>query len=63
MTIQPEGEALRKATKWISGERLGDPAASLQNLIEKACVKFDLPPTDAEFLFRFFAKKNDTEEA
>jgi hypothetical protein len=59
MSIQPEGEDLRKATRWISDERLNNPKASLTNLIEQACVKFDLPPKDAEFLMRFFAKKEE----
>jgi hypothetical protein len=58
MSIQPEGEDLRKATRWISDERLNNPKASLTNLIEQACVKFDLPPKDAEFLTRFFSKKD-----
>jgi hypothetical protein len=57
MSIQPEGEDIRKATKWISGERLGNPQASLRELIEKASVKFDLSPQDTEFLTRFFTKE------
>jgi hypothetical protein len=57
MTIQPEGEDLRKATKWISDKRLHKPGASLSGLIEQACVKFDLAPKDAEFLMRFFTQK------
>ena len=59
MSIQPEGEDLRKATRWISDERLNNPKVSLTNLIEQACVKFDLPPKDAEFLMRFFSKKDE----
>jgi hypothetical protein len=43
---------------WISDERLGKPGVSLSSLIEKACVKFDLAPKDAEFLMRFFAEKD-----
>ena len=57
MTIQPEGEDLRKATRWISDKRLHKPGASLTHLIEQACVKFDLAPKDAEFLMRFFTQK------
>ena len=57
MTIQPEGEDLRKATRWISDERLNKSGASLSRLIEQACVKFDLAPKDAEFLMRFFTQK------
>jgi hypothetical protein len=60
MTIQPEGEDLRKATRWISDERLSNPEANLASLIDQACVKFDLPPKEAEFLTRFFAQKDQT---
>jgi hypothetical protein len=63
MTIEPEGEAIRKATKWISGERLANPGANLAGLVEKACIQFDLSPSDAEFLMRFFAKKDKAEDA
>ncbi len=58
MSIQPEGEDLRKATKWISTERMSDQAAKLSDLIQQASIKFDLPPTDTEFLMRFFSDKN-----
>jgi len=58
MSIQPEGEDLRKATRWISDERLNKPKASLSDLIEQACVKFNLSPQDAEFLTRFYSKKD-----
>ncbi|NVL89671.1 MAG: hypothetical protein HWN69_01575 [Desulfobacterales bacterium] len=58
MSIQPEGEDLRKATRWISDERLNNPKENLSSLIEQACVKFDLSPQDAEFLMRFFAAKD-----
>jgi len=58
MSILPEGEQLRRAVKWISDERLDDPDVSLSKLIGDACLKFDLPPKDAEFLMRFFADIN-----
>jgi len=50
MSILPEGEQLSKAIKWISNERLNNPQAGLFKLIEEACLKFDLPPKDEEFL-------------
>jgi len=50
MSILPEGEQLRKAVKWISDERLDNPKTSLFKLIEEACLKFDLPPKDEDFL-------------
>jgi hypothetical protein len=57
MSIQPEGEELRKATKWISDKLRYEANVSLAEAIEKACVEFDLSPKDAEFLMRFFSKE------
>jgi hypothetical protein len=57
MSILPEGEQLRRAVRWISDERQEKKDANLAKLIDEACVKFDLSPTDAEFLIRFFAEK------
>jgi hypothetical protein len=57
MSILPEGEQLRKAIKWISDSRLEDPKAALFTLIEKACLKFDLPPKDEEFLMKHFMEQ------
>jgi hypothetical protein len=58
MTIIPEGEQLRKAVKWISDERSDNPGTGLSGLIGDACLKFDLPPKDGEFLMRFFSEKD-----
>ena len=56
-TIQPEGEALRKAVKWISDERqYGDPKTLLK-LIEEASLKFDLSAMDTEYLINFFRRE------
>ncbi|MDI6890855.1 MAG: hypothetical protein QMC83_07970 [Thermodesulfovibrionales bacterium] len=57
MSILPEGEQLRKAIRWISGELQFREDAKLSKLIEEACLKFDLSPTDAEFLTRFYTEK------
>ena len=56
-TVQPEGEDLRKAVKWISEERKYDPQAQLSKLIEEACLKFDLSPMDAEYLLKLLKQK------
>ena len=56
MSIQPEGESIRKATKWISDERLSNPSVNSARLIEQACIKFDLSPTEAEFLNRYLSE-------
>lgn len=53
MTLQPKGEKLRKAVRWISQERAGDPARSVGALVSEASARFDLSPVEAEFLQRF----------
>jgi hypothetical protein len=57
MSILPEGEQLRRAIKWISDGRTENPGAGLLKLIEDACLKFDLPPKDAESLMRLLTEK------
>jgi len=55
-TIMPEGEALRKAVKWISAEIAEHPDKSLQGLVNEAVMRFDLSPKDSEFLMSFYRK-------
>ena len=50
MSVQPQGENLRNAVKWISEERKYNPEAKPVKLVEEACLKFDLTPKDAEYL-------------
>ncbi len=54
MGIQPDGEDIRKATNWIVEENEYTKEKSLRELVEEACVKFDLSPLKAEFLIRHF---------
>jgi hypothetical protein len=49
-TVQPKGENLRKAVKWISEEHQYDPERKYQSIIEEACLKFNLSPAEAEYL-------------
>lgn len=55
-TVMPEGEAIRKAVKWISATHEDKPDVSLNKLINDAVIKFDLSPLDSEFLHGFFKK-------
>ncbi|AOY57082.1 MULTISPECIES: hypothetical protein [Desulfococcus] len=57
MSIQPQGEDLRKAVKWIAAERKFNPDKDIGLLIREACARFDLSPLDAEFLDRFIREK------
>lgn len=50
----PEGEDLRRAVKWVSGNLQASPGQSVQTLVQGAIFKFDLSPKDAEFLIDFF---------
>lgn len=56
-TILPEGDDFKKAARWIIEEQTCDPKKSLKNLIEEACLKFDLSPLDSDFLDRFVREK------
>ncbi|MBU1055433.1 MAG: hypothetical protein KKC46_16665 [Proteobacteria bacterium] len=57
MSIQPEGENLRKAVKWISETLKYETGKSRAKLVEEACLKFDLTPIDTEYLSNFLQNK------
>jgi hypothetical protein len=57
-TVQPEGEEIRKAVKWISDERQYGAEKTLLKLIEEAGLKFNLSPADQEYLVNFFRQKD-----
>lgn len=50
MSIQPQGENLRNAVKWIGAERKDNPDQSVQKLLDQACLAFNLTPAEAAFL-------------
>jgi hypothetical protein len=56
-TIQPQGEEIRKAVKWLSEERQAGTAVDNTRLVEQAAVKFNLSPKDVEFLTKFVKEK------
>ena len=60
MTIIPQGEDIRKAIKWISEMRQEEPQTDPNTWVEKACMKFNLSPLDAEYLTRFVRGQTDT---
>ncbi|MEE8398407.1 MAG: hypothetical protein V3S89_05340 [Desulfobacterales bacterium] len=60
MSIQPEGEALRRAVKWLSDERKRHPEKPFLSLFNDACMTFDLSPKEAETLSRY-TKDNQTQ--
>ena len=52
-TVQPRGEQLRKAVKYISEMRKENPEIDLVKLVDDTALRFDLSPKDSEFLSRF----------
>ena len=54
--LLPDGEELRKAVKWVSGEFQRNPDQPLQPLVQKAIFIYDLSPKDGEFIIGFFRK-------
>jgi hypothetical protein len=55
--LLPDGEDLRRAVKWISGNLQEYPDRPVQPLVQEAIFKFDLSPRDAEFLIGFFRQR------
>ncbi|MCD6305439.1 MAG: hypothetical protein J7M32_04030 [Deltaproteobacteria bacterium] len=58
-TIQPKGEKVRQAVKWIAETRLEDENRSIGGLIEKASARFNLSPKEEMFLKAFYEEKGD----
>ena len=52
--IQPTGEHLRNAVRWISERRTENASLPIGVLIEEAAVRFDLSPKDEVFLTDFY---------
>jgi hypothetical protein len=58
-TIQPKGESMRQAVRWISAERLEDENKPLFQLIQEASLKFNLSPKEEAFLISFYQEEKD----
>ncbi|MBW1667159.1 MAG: hypothetical protein JRI79_01665 [Deltaproteobacteria bacterium] len=55
-TIQPKGEKIRQAVKWISAERLENEKKPIKELIQDAALRFNLSPMEEEYLVSFYAE-------
>jgi hypothetical protein len=58
-TIQPKGEKIRQAVKWISAERVVDEKKAFSGLIQEAALRFNLSPKEEEFLISFYREEKD----
>ncbi len=59
MPIGPKKENLRKAVKWIGETKKYEPERPNPKLVEEAALKFNLSPSDTEFLYRFLRGEAD----
>lgn len=57
--LLPEGEELRRAIKWVSGNLQENPDLPVQPLVQEAIFKFDLSPRDGEFLIDFYRQRKE----
>ncbi len=53
MSIQPKGDPIRNAVRWISDERQHGEVSNLNRLVEQAALKFNLNPKEVEYLSKF----------
>ena len=53
-TIQPKGEQIRQAVRWISSERVEDDTKAISLLIKQAAMRFNLSPKEEEALVDFY---------
>ena len=58
--MQPKGEKLKKAVRFLSEKRQKNPDINLNKLVDDAGLQFDLSPKECEFLLRFV--KNDNSQ-
>ena len=50
--IMPEGDGLRRALAWLSERRKEEPSAPRAKLIDEAALRYDLSPTEVDFLLQ-----------
>ncbi len=57
--LQPSGENLRKAVRWICDSVLANPEKKRADIIKEAEIKFDLSPKECAFLDEKISKEID----
>ncbi len=57
ITERYEREEIKNAIKWISGHLENNAGRPVQKLLNQAIFEFNLSPSDAEFLMRFFHER------
>jgi hypothetical protein len=58
-TIQPKGEKMRQAVRWISENLQEDEKRPIYRLIQDASLRFTLSPKEEDFLRSFYEEGSD----
>ena len=58
-TIQPKGEKMRRAVRWISENLQEDEKRPIYRLIQDASLRFTLSPKEEVFLRSFYEEGSD----
>ncbi|MBW1614934.1 MAG: hypothetical protein JRJ49_00035 [Deltaproteobacteria bacterium] len=53
MSVQPKGEHIKKAIKWLSAQREENKNKSEEAILEEVSVRFNLSPNDTEYIKKF----------
>lgn len=53
-TIQPKGEQMRKAVRWVSEHMKEDAGREIGPLLQEASLRFNLSPKEEAFLREFY---------
>lgn len=59
-SIQPEGEALRRAIRFVSDHLRETPEADPLALAHEAITQFDLNPMQSDYLIGFYRRVRDS---
>lgn len=57
--VLPLGESLRRAVQWISDRRTEAPQLPLYKVVDEASVRFDLSPSEVQFLIDNWTRVRD----
>ena len=53
MSIQPEGEHIKKAIKWLSEQRQENKNKTEADILQEVSIRFNLSPNDTEYIKKF----------
>lgn len=55
--LQPQGEALRSALRWLDERVRDEPRLDRAKLVSEAALRFDLTPLEEDFLLREWVRR------